>query len=204
MIGAADARAFSRCIAAGGVVLFPADTVYGLACDPSSQRAVERLYELKGRPASKPAAVMFFALGAALECLTELGPRTHGALGALMPGPVTALLANPLGRFALASGPGAGVLGLRVPAWPEPMRAFGQIVAPVLQSSANHSGEGDARRLEEVPEPVRLGADLVLDGGQLPGRASSVVDLSAYERTGTWRIVREGALGAEQIGAALA
>lgn len=185
-------------------MLFPADTVYGLACDPGSPRAMERLYELKGRPAGKPAAVMFFALGTALDCLTELGPRTQGALAALMPGPVTALLANPLGRFALACGPGAAMLGLRVPAWPEPMRAFGQIEAPVLQSSANHSGEGDARRLEEVPEPVRLGADLVLDGGQLPGLASSVVDLSAYERTGTWRIVREGALGAGKIEAALA
>ena len=56
--------AFERCIAGGGVVVFPADTVYGLACDPETSGAVARLYELKGRPPDKPAAVMFFALAA--------------------------------------------------------------------------------------------------------------------------------------------
>jgi len=67
MLTAADAQAFERCVADGGVALFPADTVYGLACDPESSAAVQRLYELKGRPTDKPAAVMFFALDGALE-----------------------------------------------------------------------------------------------------------------------------------------
>jgi L-threonylcarbamoyladenylate synthase len=204
MIDRADARAFARCIQAGGVVLFPADTVYGLACDPGSSRAVQRLYALKGRRSEKPAAVMFFALEPALACLSELGPRTRGALRALMPGPVTALLANPKRRFALASGASAATIGLRVPAWPEPLRAFEEIPVPVLQSSANRSGEPDARRLEQVPRALRLGTDLVLDAGELPGVASSIVDLSGYELARTWRIVREGALPAERVEAALA
>ncbi len=73
----ADAEAFESCIAAGGVAVFPADTVYGLACDPDSAAAVQRLYELKGRAPDKPAAVMFFALDTALAALPELGPRTR-------------------------------------------------------------------------------------------------------------------------------
>ncbi|HEV2786052.1 MAG TPA: Sua5/YciO/YrdC/YwlC family protein, partial [Solirubrobacteraceae bacterium] len=84
-----EADAFERCIADGGVALFPADTVYGLACDPGSQAAVDRLYALKRRPADKPAAVMFFALEPALAALPELEPRTRAALQALLPGAVT-------------------------------------------------------------------------------------------------------------------
>ncbi|MDQ3723322.1 MAG: Sua5/YciO/YrdC/YwlC family protein, partial [Actinomycetota bacterium] len=75
---------FEECIAAGGVALFPADTVYGLACDPTSRTAIARLYALKGRPADKPAAVMFFSLERALTALPALGQRTRGALRALL------------------------------------------------------------------------------------------------------------------------
>src|SRR5438034_10098960 len=73
-----EAEAFARCIAAGGVAVFPADTVYGLACDPENAAAVERLYALKGRPPDKPAAVMFFARAPALA---GLGRRTRGLPG---------------------------------------------------------------------------------------------------------------------------
>ena len=73
---AADARALERCIAGGGVAVFPADTVYGLACEPGDGGAVARLYALKGRAPDKPAAVMFFALAPALAALPELG-RAH-------------------------------------------------------------------------------------------------------------------------------
>ena len=138
--------AFERCIAAGGVAVFPADTVYGLACDPTSAAAVERLYALKGRPADKPAAVMFFALEQALAALPELGPRLRGALEALLPGAVTLLLPNPLARYPLACGPDPWTLGLRVPA-PGPL---GGVTIAVLQSSANHTGGADPRTLAQV------------------------------------------------------
>ena len=103
---------------AGGVAVFPADTVYGLACAPDSPHAVERLYALKGRPPDKPAAVMFFDRDRALAALPELGERTRAALEALLPGAVTLLLPNPRRRFPLACGPDPATLGLRVPALP--------------------------------------------------------------------------------------
>src|SRR4029077_15088636 len=59
------ASEFQSCITAGGVVVFPADTVYGLACDPANRFAVERLYLVKRRPLEKPSAVMFFSLAVA-------------------------------------------------------------------------------------------------------------------------------------------
>jgi L-threonylcarbamoyladenylate synthase len=173
---------FEECIAAGGVAVFPADTVYGLACDPESPDAVARLYELKGRAPDKPAAVMFFEREQAL--LPELSPRTLALMTRLLPGAVTLLV--PSERFPLAGG--VGTLGLRVPEIP----ALGR--SPVLQSSANVAGGPDARRLEDVPAAIRRGADLVIDGGELPGTPSTVIDLRAYDRGGEWRIVRAGAV----------
>ena len=172
---------FAECIRAGGVVVFPADTVYGLACDPASPDAVARLYVLKGRPPDKPAAVMFFSL----DALPPLPPRTRALAERLLPGAVTLLIPSDL--YPLAGG--AGTLGVRVPDLP----AFAA-VPPVLQTSANLAGGLDARRLEDVPESIRNGADLVIDGGELAGTPSTVVDLRDYERDGTWRIVRAGAV----------
>jgi L-threonylcarbamoyladenylate synthase len=176
--------AFDECIASGGVVVFPADTVYGLACDPTDEAAVARLYALKGRPPDKPAAVMFFDRVQALSAVPELTARTRGLMARLLPGAVTLLV--PSARFPLAGGD--GTLGLRVPDIP-PLGAV-----PVLQSSANVTGGPDARRLEDVPEAIRRGADLVLDGGELPGTPSTVVDLRDYERGGDVRVVRIGAV----------
>jgi L-threonylcarbamoyladenylate synthase len=196
----ADAHALECCLADGGVAVFPADTVYGLACDPESPRAVARLYELKGRPPEKPAAVMFFALAPALAALgDDLGPRTRAALGTLLPGAVTLLLPNPARRFALACGPDPTTLGLRVPA----IDALAGVTVPVLQSSANLAGGPDARTLHAVPQQIRDGADLVLDGGELPGTPSTVVDLRAFEDSGAWSILRAGAVGEPALRASL-
>ena len=168
---------FAECIRSGGVAVFPADTVYGLACDPENPQAVEKLYALKGRRPDKPAAIMFFAR-------EDLPPIPHRA-AALLPGPVTLLVPNPENRYPLAGGT---ALGVRFP-----------VVAltgpPVLQSSANHAGGPDARTLEEVPADIRAGADLVIDGGTLPGTPSTVIDLTGDE----YRILREGALSAAEV-----
>lgn len=160
-------------IRAGGVVVFPADTVYGLACDPGRPEALERIYALKGRPPDKPSALMFFDLD---EALGTVDPQTAELLRRIMPGPVTAVL--PDGR------------GIRVPDLPSLAGT-----PPVVQTSANHSGKPEARRLSDVPEDIRRGVDLVIDGGELPGTPSTVVDLRGEEP----RILREGAVPASEI-----
>jgi L-threonylcarbamoyladenylate synthase len=191
-----DAAALEACVAAGGVAVFYADTVYGLACDPESEEAVRRLYELKGRPPRKPSAVMWFSADAALAALPELGPRTRAAMAALLPGGVSLLLPNPRGRFPLAGGE---ALGVRVPDVP----ALAPVGRPVLQSSANLAGGPDPRRLEDVPVAIRERADLVLDGGELAGTPSTVLDLRGYERDGTWSVVRDGLVPSAAVAAAL-
>ena len=198
---AADAEAFADCIEGGGVAVFPADTVYGLACDPGNADAVRRLYELKGRPADKPAAVMWFDRERALDALPELAPRTRAAVEALTPGPVTLLLPNPDDRFPLAAGPAGteAALGVRVPAFGPDQAALSGSRVAVLQSSANAAGGADARVVSDVPGAIRREADLVLDAGPLPGTPSTVIDLQRYEQTGEWSIVREGAVAAEEV-----
>jgi L-threonylcarbamoyladenylate synthase len=128
---------------------------------------------------------MYFSLAAALDAHPDLGPATRAALERLLPGPVLAVL--PGGR------------GLRVPALDVPP---GGATVAVLQTSANLSGGPDPRRLADVPESIRDGADLVLDGGELPGVPSTVVDLTGYEG-GEWTVLREGALSLPKLTAIL-
>jgi L-threonylcarbamoyladenylate synthase len=199
-----DVATFERCIAVGGVALFPADTVYGLATEPDSREGVDRLYALKGRPPIRPAAVMFFQRELATAALPELGPRTRAAFERLLPGPVTLLVPNPTRRFPLACGPEPERLGVRVPALDAP--ALAPLAAarwPVLQSSANRSGAADVRRLADVDDSIRRGVDLQLDGGELPGAPSTVIDLTRWDGEGEYSIVREGALSASDVAARL-
>jgi L-threonylcarbamoyladenylate synthase len=196
---AADARRLARCISEGGVALVPTDTVYGLACDPNDAAAVHRLYAIKGRPAQQPAAVMFLALADALAALPELGRRERGALRALLPGPVTVLLPNRGRHFRLACGREPQTLGVRVPALPAQIAALAALRQPLMQSSANLSGGREARRAQEVSAALRRAVDLELDGGELPGVASTVLDLRRYEQHGDWRIARAGPRTREEL-----
>jgi L-threonylcarbamoyladenylate synthase len=202
-VTADDVAAFARCLRAQGVAVFPADTVYGLACDPDAGEAVRRLYALKGRAPAKPAAVMFFDLELALAALPELASETASAVRRLLPGGVTVLLLNPKGRFPLACGPDPDTLGLRVPSLEGELAPLAALSGPVLQSSANRAGAPDARRVEDIPADIRRGADLVLDAGELPGTASTVVDLRAYADRREWSILREGAVDAATVQRAL-
>jgi L-threonylcarbamoyladenylate synthase len=194
-----EVETFERCISVGGVALFPADTVYGLATEPDSREGVERLYRLKGRLPDKPAAVMFFQLESALAALPELGARTRAAIGRLLPGALTLLVSNPARRYPLACGPDPERLGLRVPLFEGELAPLASVSWPVLQSSANRAGGPDARRVADVDRELRAGVDLILDGGELPGTPSTVVDLTGYEEDGSFEVVRAGAVPLEAV-----
>jgi len=199
-----DAAGLQECLAAGGVAVFPTDTVYGLCCDPENESAARRLYELKGRPATRASAVMFFALETAMRALGELPDSERLALQALLPGPVTVLLANRGPRFAPACRSDPATLGLRVPRLHDGLAALGAVTRPVMQSSANISGQPDARMLGEVTRSLLDGADLVLDGGELPGTPSTVIDLRDFDVERRWHVLREGPLSRDAAGELLA
>jgi len=187
-------RELEQCVRAGGVAVFPADTLYGLACDPGNAGAIERIHALKGRDEDKPSAVMFFAPLAMREILSTLGPRTRDALGALLPGPVTAVVSNPDHRYPLACREDPERLGLRLIEGP-----LGGARCAIFQTSANRSGERAPSRFEEIVADILAAVDLAIDGGELGGEPSTVVDLTALEDDGKWEVLREGARGREEL-----
>jgi L-threonylcarbamoyladenylate synthase len=194
---------FEEVIAEGGLAVFPTDTVYGLGTHPDSVEGAHRLYWIKGRSPDRPAAVLFFDLELALAELPDLGAKTKEALQRLLPGPVTVLLPNPGTRFPLACGAEPSRLGLRVPKLDEKLAKLASVKVPILQSSANPTGEPDPRCLDDVDARIRRGADVELDAGVLPGTPSTVIDLTSYEEQGAFEVLREGALSKDEVGAAL-
>jgi L-threonylcarbamoyladenylate synthase len=191
-------EALERCIGAGGVALFPADTVYGIACDPSRAEAIDRINALKDRDEGKSSAVMFFAPLAMREILSTLGPRTRDALGALLPGPVTAVVANAEHRYPLASREDPERLGLRLIEGP-----LAGARCAIFQTSANRSGEPAPSRFEDVDPRLIAEVDLAIDGGTLVGEPSTVVDLTTLDEGGTWEVLREGAVGRDELASRL-
>jgi L-threonylcarbamoyladenylate synthase len=199
--GAADVArsALERCVAAGGVAVFPSDGLYGLACDPLDAGAIGRIHRLKGRDEGKSSAVMYFSPLAMRELVAGLRPRTAAAVSALLPGPVTLVLANPGHRYPLACREDPGRLGVRLIAGP-----LAGAMCPVFQTSANLSGKPAPASFDRVPASIVEGADLAIDGGELTGLPSTVVDIASIDVDGGWQILRQGAVSAGDLAGALA
>lgn len=192
-------KALERCVSGGGVAVFPSDGLYGLACDPLDAGAIAKIHRLKGRDDGKPSAVMYFSPLAMRELVAGLGPRTKAAVSALLPGPATLVVANPQRRYPLACRSDRERLGIRLIGGP-----LAGTMSPVFQTSANLSGEPAPARFEDVPESIRDRADLAIDGGELPGLPSTVVDVATIEQDGSWRILRDGALSPGDLASKLA
>ena len=192
-------KALERCVSGGGVAVFPSDGLYGLACDPLDAGAIAKIHRLKGRDDGKPSAVMYFSPLAMRELVSGLGPRTKAAVSALLPGPVTFVVANPQRRYPLACRQDPERLGIRLIGGP-----LAGTMSPVFQTSANLSGEPAPARFEDVPDSIVNGADLAIDCGELPGLPSTVVDITTIDEDGSWRILRDGALSPGDLASKLA
>lgn len=169
---------------AGEPVILPTDTVYGLCAAPEHAR---RLAELKGRPGSMPVAL----LCADVERLVELVPEAAG-YEAVLPGPYTLIVPNPTGRLPELGG--METIGVRVPVLPDEGRAVLDRVGAVAATSANRHGDTDSRRLQDVPAEIRRACGAEVDGGELPGIPSTVIDVTGPEP----RVLREGAVPAAE------
>ncbi len=193
--GAESARTgLELCIAAGGVAVFPADGLYGLACDPLNQAAIERIHRIKGRDDGKPSAVLYFSPLAMRELVESLGDRTRTAVGALLPGPVTLVVDNPGHRYPLACREDPERLGLRLIDGP-----LEGMMWPVFQTSANRSGEPAPAIFADVPHSVLSAVDVAIDGGALNGAPSTVIDATSLDSTGEWTILRQGGMPTDEL-----
>jgi len=178
---------------AGRLVVLPTDTVYGLCADGYREAPFRRLVALKRRPEGMPAALLAADLEAILDAVPEARGRSAVVARALLPGPYTLVLPNPARRFRWLSGTRPETIGVRVPDLPAVASAVVERVGVVAATSANVHGGPDPARLADVPPEVLDGCGAVVDGGELPGIASTVVDLTGPEPA----VLREGAVAAE-------
>ena len=177
---------------AGRLVVLPTDTVYGLAADGESESAARALYAAKGRDAIQPTAVLFASVDVLVERVPELPAAAVEAVRLLLPGPFTLIVENPARRYAWLNPQRPDAIGLRVPAVTGAPRAVLEALGAVVATSANLPGGADPRRLEDVPPEIAAAVDVVIEGGELPGTPSTVVDLTGPEP----RVLREGAVTA--------
>ena len=175
-------------IRAGSAVVLPTDTVYGLCADAGSEGACRRAFALKGRPEGQPAALVCSDVETLLELVPELPEKL---VRALLPGALTLIFGNPDRRYPWL---GERTIGVRVPELSGVAAEVLSGVRVVMATSANLHGGPDPRTLDDVPEPVRAGCAAVVDGGKLPGTASTVLDFTGPEP----RVLREGAVPAAE------
>jgi len=182
-------------IRAGRPVVLPTDTVYGLCTTPHQPEPVLRMYRLKGRDAQQPTALLSSDLDMIFECVPELRGRAGRIARSLLPGQLTLVLPNPARRFRWLTGARPETIGIRVPVLEGSARSVVSRVGPVAATSANLAGGPDPRRLDDVPEEIRSGCAVLVDGGELLGTPSTVVDLTGREP----KILREGAVPAADV-----
>ncbi|HVD10518.1 MAG TPA: L-threonylcarbamoyladenylate synthase, partial [Gaiellaceae bacterium] len=168
-------------IQAGQVVVLPTDTVYGICADAYHEAPARRLARLKGRPETHPTALLAADFEMILDAVPELRGRVAVRARALLPGPYTLVLPNPARRFRWLCGTSPEAIGIRVPDLPSDARAVVDRVGAVAATSANRHGEPDPARIEDIPAEIRSQAAVVVDGGQLPGTPSTVLDLTGPE-----------------------
>jgi L-threonylcarbamoyladenylate synthase len=157
--------AAARCLAAGGLVAFPTETVYGLGADAANGEAVARLYDAKGRPAFNP-LISHVADAAAARRLGCFDPAAARLADAFWPGPLTLVLPRApdcsVAEFATA---GLDTIAVRVPDHPvarDLLAAFGR---PIVAPSANRSGHLSPTTAQHVLADLRGRIDLIVDGG---------------------------------------
>jgi L-threonylcarbamoyladenylate synthase len=175
-------------VEAGQPVVVPTDTVYGLACRADREDAVRTLSALKGRSAGQPIALV----AATVDAVAVLVPELVGR--AVPRGPFTVVLPNPARRLPWLAGSRPDTIGIRIPDVAGVAAELLGRVGVIAATSANLHGGVDPSRLADVPREMLGAVGAVLDGGDLPGTPSTVVDLTGTEP----RVLREGAVPAAE------
>lgn len=185
---------------AGELVVYPTETLYGIAADPFSKSALSRLFEVKGREAAKTVALIAADAVSALSLSREVSPVARRLADSFWPGPLTLVLPARTDIAPELVGPGGGV-GVRVSPHPIAHALASGLGRPITATSANRAGKPPARTLAEARKALGDKVKVFLEGGTLGASApSTVVEVKDSE----WRIIREGAVSSAQIAIALA
>jgi len=181
-----------------GLVLgMPTDTFYGLAADPLNLRAVDRIYEIKSRSRHKPLSLLIQDVDQAEEIARPLPQVFYELAWKFWPGPLT-LIVKAASRLPLKVTANTGNVAVRVPAAKIPVEVIRAAGVPITATSANLSGASECTTAESLREQLGERLPIIVNGGPSPRDvASTIVDLSGD--SGTWRILREGAVPAQEL-----
>lgn len=178
----------------GFVVLFPTDTVYALAVDPSNEMAVRRLFAGKRRDLGK-AIPLIAADMRQVDDFAALRGRTRILAEAFWPGPLTLLVNAPRSLPSAVHG-GTRKVGIRVPAHPVARELARQLGRPITATSANLSGDTPITDLKELSDALREVVSVVIDDGPLAGAAvSTIVDADSDPPV----LIRHGAISMDEV-----
>lgn len=189
----------AQAIRDGGTVAVPTETVYGLAADGISPQAVERLYELKGRPQVKPLSLMVSGAEAMDEFCLDVPPAARMLADCFWPGPLTIVLKANY-RVPEIVRAGGDTVGLRCPNHPMTQALLRELDRPLAAPSANPSGEASPTEISQVLSAFEGRIQGYIDGGPCAlGLESTVIDLSQTP----YRVLRHGAAGERELNMAL-
>ncbi len=182
-------------IRAGGVIVYPTETLYGIGADVGNLGALRRVYELKGREGAKPLLVIVDAFERLQPFVEEVTPEARSLMDFFWPGPLT-LVFKASARVSTELGAGTGTIGARVPS-SEFCRALVQACGgPITSTSANRAGRPPLDTIGEIRRVFPEGVDLFIDAGaRVSSAPSTIVDVS----TSPPRLLREGAVGWDEI-----
>ena len=184
---------------AGGLVVFPTDTFYGIAADPFNPSAVERIYRLKDRESGKALPLVVGSESAAFDLSEGVSDSARLLMERFWPGPLTLLLALRKGLPNLPEG-GTEKIGVRVPNHPVALALLREWGGPLTATSANRGNGPSTISAQAAGEAIGNGVDLILDAGPTPGGgASTIVDVTLDPP----RLVRPGAVPFEAVMGAL-
>jgi len=184
-------------IRSGQVLGMPTDTFYGLAVDPFNLRAVDRVYEIKSRSRHKPLSLLIEDVDQAEHLANTLPDEFYALAKKFWPGPLT-IIVKAASRLPLKVTANTGNVALRVPNANIPLEVIKAAGIPITATSANLSGESECTSAEAVRDQLGIRIPIIVDGGSSPREiASTIVDLTDEEAR--WKILREGAIAAQEI-----
>jgi len=173
-----DVDAAAQALREGELVVYPTETVYGLGANAVDPEAVERVFELKGRSREKPVSLGVPDVEAARE-YTRPTTRELAFMREFLPGPVTVVVERGDAVPDILTA-GRDRVGVRIPDHDVALTLYERAGVPVTATSANLSGTGSVRRVEELSDEIRDGVAAVVDAGETAGGSgSTVVDVSA-------------------------
>jgi L-threonylcarbamoyladenylate synthase len=174
----------------GGVVAFPTDTLYGLGADVFNLDALQKVFDIKERPAGLALPVLIDSWKQFETVAADVTPVARTLAEKYWPGPLTLIVSKADAVPNLLTA-GAPTVAVRVPDHPVPRALARMFGGPITGTSANRSGEPDLKSLEELTDQLGSKVDYVVASGPAPmGMASTVIDISA----GGPKLIREGAL----------